>query len=385
MQLHGWGLTKNLKNAASMFSIASKRGNLLASYNLAIMHIQGHTDQQGDRCKQVAILLKQVAERGWATLAEAEGDYDGGDHEWALYNYLKIADVGVELAQSNAAWMLQQGYGYTGPRQHAMSTQMLRASAGQGNQQALVPLGDAYWYGHGVGINWEKAGKAYNAAAKNNIAQALFNLGYMYQYGLGVPQDLHIAKRFFDRCRQSSTKAYLPTVLALFWLRVHSSWEGMKPSLPQNIVSFVSPVFEHNPSVATPSLRWIGKLQFSTKSIMSAKIFDMVEDSIENSLVVWLAGLLGLILWRRHARRMRQVNPRDAEEPAAVVRNNPDADNNDAMETHLPSNPSNRHAQSDEAPSNDRQDEDDISQSTAADLTSSTQGAANDDEDPNET
>lgn len=383
MHLHGWGLTKNLKKAVSMFSIASTRGHLLASYNLAIMHIQGHTEQQEDRCKKAASLLKQVAERGWATLSEAEGDYDAGDHEWALYNYLKLADVGVELAQSNAAWMLQQGYGYTGPRQQAMATQMLRASAGQGNQQALVPLGDAYWYGHGVGVNWEKAGKAYNAAAKNNIAQALFNLGYMYQYGFGVPQDLHIAKRFFDRCRQSSTKAYLPTVLALFWLRVHSSWEGMKPNLPQNIVSFVAPVFEQKPLVATPSLQWFGRLQLFTKSIMSAKIFEIVEESVENSLVVWLAGLLGLILWRRHARRLRLVNPRDTvEQPIAVIRT-PPADNTNVRPRNLQINPSNQHVQTDEG-SNDRQD-DNSHPANAAELTSSTQGVSNDDEHPNET
>ena len=384
MHLHGWGLTKNLKKAASMFSVASTRGNLLASYNLAIMHIQGHTEQQEDRCKKAVSLLKQVAERGWATLAEAEGDYDAGEHEWALYNYLKLADVGVELAQSNAAWMLQQGYGYTGPRQQAMATQMLRASAGQGNQQALVPLGDAYWYGHGVGINWEKAGKAYNAAAKNNIAQALFNLGYMYQYGLGVPQDLHIAKRFFDRCRQSSTKAYLPTVLALFWLKVHSSWEGMKPNLPQNIVSFVAPFFEQKPSVATPSLQWIGRHQFSIKSIMSAKIFDIIEESVENSLVVWLAGLLGLILWRRHARRLRQVNPRDTAEPIAVIRTRP-ADNTNARRMNLQIDPTDQHAQPDEG-SSVRQDDNSHPATIAAELTSAAaQDVANDDEDPNET
>jgi hypothetical protein len=30
-------------------------------------------------------------------------------------------------------------------------------------------------------------------------AQALFNLGYMHEYGAGLPQDFHLAKRFYDR------------------------------------------------------------------------------------------------------------------------------------------------------------------------------------------
>ena len=45
---------------------------------------------------------------------EANDDFQAGDYEWALLNYLKAAEMGQELGQSNAAWMLTEGYGYEG-------------------------------------------------------------------------------------------------------------------------------------------------------------------------------------------------------------------------------------------------------------------------------
>jgi hypothetical protein len=49
-----------------------------------------------------------------ACLQEANEDFQAGEYEWALLNYLKAAEMGAELGQSNAAWMLSEGYGYEG-------------------------------------------------------------------------------------------------------------------------------------------------------------------------------------------------------------------------------------------------------------------------------
>ena len=40
---------------------------------------------------------------------EANEDFQAGDPEWALLNYLKAGEMGAELGQSNAAWMLTEG------------------------------------------------------------------------------------------------------------------------------------------------------------------------------------------------------------------------------------------------------------------------------------
>ena len=49
-----------------------------------------------------------------ACLQEANEDFQAGEYEWALLNYLKAAEMGAELGQSNAAGMLSEGYGYEG-------------------------------------------------------------------------------------------------------------------------------------------------------------------------------------------------------------------------------------------------------------------------------
>jgi SEL1 protein len=38
--------------------------------------------------------------------------------------------------------------------------------------------------------------------ASRGSPQSMFNLGYMHQYGIGLPQDFHLAKRYFDMAAQ---------------------------------------------------------------------------------------------------------------------------------------------------------------------------------------
>lgn len=48
-----------------------------------------------------------------------------GDNWGALVQYLLIAEQGSEAAASNAAWMLRQGMGYTGPGYLDLAADML--------------------------------------------------------------------------------------------------------------------------------------------------------------------------------------------------------------------------------------------------------------------
>lgn len=58
-------------------------------------------------------LLKKVAERGAAAhmLSLARDAYEAGHHMQALLHYLRAADAGFELGQSNAAFMLSHQLG----------------------------------------------------------------------------------------------------------------------------------------------------------------------------------------------------------------------------------------------------------------------------------
>ena len=55
-------------------------------------------------------------------------------------------------------------------------------------------------------------------------AQAFWNLGWMHENGIGLDQDFHLAKRFYDQALETNHEAYLPVTLALFKLRARSYW-----------------------------------------------------------------------------------------------------------------------------------------------------------------
>lgn len=319
--------------AVAAFTAASRAGNLLAAYNLAALHLRGLAgESQGPAaCRAAVSHLKKVAERAWPALIEAADDFTAGDYEWALLNYLQAAEWGSELGQSNAAWMLVEGYGYEGPRGGAMAVTMLGRAAAQGNAAALVKLGDSFWYGKGVARDWVRAGRVYAEAARHRLAQALFNLGYMHQHGAGVPKDLHLAKRYYDRTAETASDARLAASLALSGLHVQSWWEQVQPTLPPYVERVGSAILYgilapsrpneaektahqrlhslHSRSPNHPShggsFGWQLARIFSLDTVSA--LFDALDNSFDTRAVMWLALLLGVVLWRRWALRNRVV------------------------------------------------------------------------------
>ena len=57
--------------------------------------------------------------------------YRMGDYEEAVVAYLRAADIGMEIGQSNAAWMLSRGYGAQGPAAASLAMKLHQRAAGQ--------------------------------------------------------------------------------------------------------------------------------------------------------------------------------------------------------------------------------------------------------------
>ena len=343
MHLKGLGTPVDITQATAMYNAASMAGNLLAAYNLAVLHLRGMAGEvKGpSACKSAVAQLKRVSERAWPALAEANDDFASGEYEWALLNYLKAAEWGSELGQSNAAWMLSEGYGYEGPLAGVAAVSLFRRAAEQGNSAAFVRLGDSYWYGKGVPRDWVRAGRAYSQAARHRIPQALFNLGYMHQHGAGVAKDLHLAKRYYDRASAAADDAWLASAMALVGLQLQAWWERVEHRFPAglawfgrvlvNVLSGGRGVHVRPRSDVAPShhagpgggrdVRVVGingrasmegRMEarregryFSVSGILM-KAFDGVDALFSDSTtVVWVVGLLALVLWRRQALRAR--------------------------------------------------------------------------------
>lgn len=233
MYFSGLGVRRDYKLANKYFSLASQSGHVLAFYNLAQMHATGTGMMRS--CPTAVELFKNVAERGkWGEkLMEAHIHYREGRLDEAFVTYTLLAELGYEVAQSNAAFLLDKGDVSLFVEQDVFVRALMywgRAAA-QGYSAAQVKLGDYHYYGLGTPVDYEMAATHYRLASEQqHNAQAMFNLGYMHEQGLGMQQDIHLAKRCYDMAAETSADAKVPVTLALMKLSLLFSMKYFQES-----------------------------------------------------------------------------------------------------------------------------------------------------------
>ncbi|XP_011257154.1 protein sel-1 homolog 1 [Camponotus floridanus] len=221
MYFSGTGVRRDYKLANKYFTLASQSGHVLAYYNLAQMHATGTGLMRS--CPTAVELMKNVAERGkWSDqLMVAHNDYRDGRVNEAFLNYALFSEMGYEVAQSNAAFILDRGETDVLSEEEGLvrALALWARAAAQGYSAAQVKLGDAHYYGRGTKIDYEIAAGHYRSASEQqHNAQAMFNLGYMHERGLGLAKDRHLAKRCYDLAADASPDARIPVALALIKL-----------------------------------------------------------------------------------------------------------------------------------------------------------------------
>ena len=220
LHVGGYGVAKDYAKAIYFFTLAANRGHMLALYNLAMMHHNGFGTPRS--CPNAVQFIKSVCERGeWAAqLQHAHKLYQGGDPDGALLVYLELAELGFDVAQANAAHILDEERTPFTRGQKARALRAYELSAQQGNMAAELKIGDYYYHGWGTAASYRKAVAHYRAASEARVAQAMFNLGWMHEQGRGVAQDRHLAKRFYDMATEAAPEAAWPAGLCLarLWL-----------------------------------------------------------------------------------------------------------------------------------------------------------------------
>jgi SEL1 protein len=267
--LYDTKLKKDLIIATDYFELAAKQGILEAQYYLAEIY---NAEGLGRTCSHAVVYYKNVVERVEATqspLGWALRSFENGDIESAIVGYMMAAEQGYEAAQANVAYLLDQDKSAFKPAEwlhllppslrnskllplalpttshtHSLSPHSTAnqrdnktaelalvywtRSAKQNNMDSFVKMGDYYYRGIGLPNSQpdvEKAVQCYQVASQfQQSAQALWNLGYMYENGIGMKQDFHLAKRFYDQAMEANVEAYLPVTLSLLKLRVRSLW-----------------------------------------------------------------------------------------------------------------------------------------------------------------
>ncbi|KAK9875383.1 hypothetical protein WA026_007778 [Henosepilachna vigintioctopunctata] len=239
MYLNGLGMRKDYKLANKYFSLASQSGHVLAYYNLGQMHAKGTGMLRS--CPTAVELFKNVAERGrWGEiLMQAHSDYREGRYNEAFVQYVLLADLGYEVAQSNAAFLLDRGEVpmLSGDESLVRGLLYWGRAAAQGYSAAQVKLGDYHYYGLGTSVDYEVAATHYRLASEQqHNAQAMFNLGYMHEQGLGMTRDMHLAKRLYDLAAETSSDAKVPVALALLKLNLLYGMEAIQQSRIYQVV-----------------------------------------------------------------------------------------------------------------------------------------------------
>lgn len=266
MHLKGWGVKHDRQRAFYYFNLAAAANHALAQYNAAM--IQLGSDPSAASCEKALVLLKRVAERGPVAevLQAARDHFVAGRHSDALLAYLRAAEMGSELATSNAAFMLRHRMGTSAKGADWLAVQLYSRAADQMNIHALLAVADSYYYGRGVRLDWRHAARLYEKASERS-AQALFNLGYMHQFGAGLEQDLHLAKRYYDLAMSLDKEAAVPVSLALMSLRVQGWWEAVAPLLPHRVAALITGTLLRVPQPEAslpehhmPSLGWLDVL-----------------------------------------------------------------------------------------------------------------------------
>ncbi|SCU93620.1 LAMI_0E15016g1_1 [Lachancea mirantina] len=208
--------------------IAALMGNTPAMYEYS-SHQESGTGKKEylDSILTFKNFLEKCEDKVAPHLREAFANLLRDKSEVALWQYALAAEQGFEAAQINAAYLLYQPPLQLEDPPHTPESRAMLAvkyytnAFSQSNRDAGVVAGDIlYRLGQ-----YEQAVAAYRSAAKKRSAQGSWNLGYMYEYGLGVKEDYHLAKRYYEQVPNFILdRFHLGVKLTVWKLRAKSWW-----------------------------------------------------------------------------------------------------------------------------------------------------------------
>lgn len=326
------GEEEDFRLASTNFELAAAYGNIEAYYYLGEMAFHGVGQERERMCSIALHNYKVVVEKAEPLVSswhEANEAYEAGAYDLAYLHYLSTAEQGYEAAQNNLAYMLDTQRDRTswwiklqGPARSLLLTNSEQAlvywtrSSRQSNVDATVKMGDYYYYGIGADADVKKAVQCYTGASEfSQSAQALFNLGWMHENGVGLKQDFHLAKRYYDAALEINKEAYLPVTLSLLKLRVRSAWNTLTRGSVHSIQD--EPKVRQDWSLS----QWISNFLSEEGFFADEELYDDLYDDtagieeydeegvVESVLIIGVtAALMFLLWWRQRAQHRAAEN-----------------------------------------------------------------------------
>lgn len=123
---------------------------------------------------------------------------------WGIYSFSQRAET-ARLAMAAG--------------QYSRAHDLYLVQADNGDAAAQNALGNLYYLGMGVGINYTEARDWYFKAAKTGFADAQLNLGHLYKQGLGVEHDPVRAFGWYNMAHKYGNPAaeYYLTQVSVEW------------------------------------------------------------------------------------------------------------------------------------------------------------------------
>lgn len=310
----------SIEKAIGYFQDAATHDHLQAKLKMGQILLQRKTPINSPSCEMAVEYLKDVAERGeWNNVFEMTGQ-NIGKKNWysALYRQLQAAHVGIEIAQYNAAIMLETMDKSSFPelehwdRQRMLNEahELYQLSGTQGHTDSLVRSGNAFYSENN---NYKQAANIYSQAASMKSGEGMVALGLMYARGLGVSEDRQQALRYFQSAahldQDSATPASIARVgLSIFWA-LNDFWTWLHDILGgfEEKVSYME-----LPSPNSNKIQHVEGMQRPdvSKIMRSRPFFDFSSDAL---IIVLLLIALLVVLLMRGQRMARQPNSTDSE------------------------------------------------------------------------
>ncbi|KAI5467283.1 hypothetical protein BGZ63DRAFT_346511 [Mariannaea sp. PMI_226] len=329
------GGQEDVRIANNYFELAGRHGNIESHYYIAEMIHHGVGREK--LCGASLTYYKSVAEKAEplvSSWSNANDAYEAGEYELALLEYLLAAEQGYEKAQTNVAYMLDSVQSqlplFSSLQHHEESKSILTnptlaliywtRSSRQSNVDALVKMGDYYFYGVGTKPDISKAVQCYTGASDySQSAQALFNLGWMHENGVGLVQDFHLAKRYYDQALEVNDEAYLPVTLSLLKLRARSAWNTLTHGPIHSIQDEPKPKKHRSFSEWVANFLQDEALEYD-EEFYSDNLYDdplggegMSEDDgiLESFLIIGVTFALVFLLWWRQRLQQRHLQQQE--------------------------------------------------------------------------
>ena len=186
----GLGVKKNYIEAIKWYKKAAKNGNSKAQNQLGDCYFQG---------KGVEKDYKKAEE--WHNKAVNQEVYN---FKWRLFlcklclGFKKIIYWGTnkQIVKEN---IKSQSSSNDKLRNNIKTPEEYKFAAKQGNSESQLKLGICYYYGLGIGTNYNKAAQWYKKSAEQDNSEGQWRLGLCYEKGHGVKKDYIEAIKWYKK------------------------------------------------------------------------------------------------------------------------------------------------------------------------------------------